>query len=104
MMVTGIVATSIGGLLALSGGMFLLMGDTTKCTTYDDGEVSCTGENYTRLGAGLAIGGTVLLAIGIPMVLVGASPKSRRVTSRASSQVSASVVVGGQSLLLRGTW
>ncbi len=88
MMVSGIVATAIGGITELTGLMLLVI---------DDDEARGTG-------IGLAVTGGVLLAIGIPMTIVGASPKPGRVSTAGSPPVTASIVLGGQSLLLRGTW
>jgi len=88
LMVSGIVATAVGGLTELTALMLLV-----------------TGEDDMRgTGIGLAVTGAVLLAIGIPMTIAGASPKPGRVSTAGSHPVTASVVLGGQSLLLRGTW
>jgi hypothetical protein len=88
LMVTGIVATATGGITVLTGTMLLSTGD----------------KNYRSLGIGLAVAGGAALAIGIPMILVGTSPKPRGVSRPGTQPVTASLVVGGRSLLLRGTW
>jgi hypothetical protein len=65
-MAGGIVMTSIGGVVMLSGVGYLAIGDTTY------------GQDYTGLGAGLLATGLLLDMIGIPLIVTGAKRVPRR--------------------------
>jgi hypothetical protein len=99
MMVTGIVLAGAGGLVALSGLPFLLMGDARECDTWIDGSQDCYGTDYTPIGRGMVIGGLVVAAIGIPFIVIGAE----RVPA-GSSGVTVRLATGPSQFALSGTW
>lgn len=68
---TGIVLTSIGGGLALAGGVLAVVPPSSSCERSSD-VVMCTDGPENVIGhIGLVTGGVLVLA-GVPMIVVGA--------------------------------
>ena len=70
MMVSGIVLTSLGGLVTLVGSLVAVSSGSTTVTCDDTGCFS-TRNDSTELGTGLIVGGLVSIAVGIPLIVYG---------------------------------
>jgi hypothetical protein len=68
MMVGGIVALSAGGLALVIGSSLAV--STTTC--FDSFAGDCSTNSNQTMGYGFLIGGAIAVAVGIPLLIVGA--------------------------------
>jgi len=69
-MVTGIVLTSVGGLVILAGSLAVVGSTSTNFTC--EGDVCSSTSGSPAVGTGMIIGGLVGIALGIPLLVYGA--------------------------------
>jgi hypothetical protein len=106
MMVTGIVLSGIGGVSGLMGLLYYAMADSSTCDSSSYSYSStCDADTYRTLGTVMLVSGGVMVAVGIPLAVIGA----RRVPARSTGVVAPPVLtarlgVGPGSLVLGGTW
>jgi hypothetical protein len=108
MMITGIVLAGVGGPMALSGLVYIglagVMCDDDSSGDY--GTTSCEDVRtlYRTVGTVMAVGGGIMTAVGIPLILVGAKrvPVNQATTSAPLPR--AEVVVGPTGVALRGSF
>ena len=70
-----------GGGLAIAGGVFIILGVVLPCTAGDPGcdaaSSKSLGNLFVNLGIGGLVVGAVCLAVGIPLLVVGANEVRR---------------------------
>ena len=112
MMTTGIVLTSLGGLLGVSTLLVALADGATSgpgdsCTDYantrcDEGDVDESDRTGAYVVAGIGSGAAVLA--GIPLIVVGARRVPVEAGERASTSRLPSIAVGPGSARLAWSW
>jgi hypothetical protein len=103
-MVTGIVLSGVGAMSALSGLVYMAIPDTA-CSTPEDPYATCPTDTLRSTGQVLLIAGGLMVAVGIPLIVVGAKRVPVESTGWMAPPVfTASIRVGPGALGINGTW
>lgn len=107
MMVGGIIATSVGGVLVPIGALVFAAGSDTSCTC-DIDVCSCQEDEPAKVaGVVTIVGGIALVGVGIPLLIVGARrkkpdvPTQQQPTTPEQPPTSAELVAAPGSMGLR---
>ncbi len=111
MLITGTVLTGLGTVLGLTGLTVYLI-STADCSEPETGESeSCLGSNAETSAAVMAISGGVMLAVGVPLILIGAKRVPVNVANNHATpprvevpRNRAELLLGPQGLTVRGTF
>ncbi len=104
MLIAGCALTGLGGLMLLTGFPALIAG-SMECDNPDTGESEpCLGDGTATYGLVGTIGGGLLVAVGIPLIVVGAKSVPNEPGATAAEQWTASLELGPVGLRLRGSF